>query len=273
MTRRRLLAAAVAATLAGCGTARERAPASAGRKRGIGTWYFADVDQALAQIDVAWYYTWSVGPGRITAPGRAEFVPMVWGAEETQPAALERAAKTGQTILGFNEPDVREQANLRVEEALDLWPRLQATGRRLGSPAVSAGADTPGGWLDRFLAGTATRRHRVDFVALHWYGADPATATAELGAYLEAVHDRYRLPIWLTEFALADFTAGVEAAWYAPRADQAAFVAAAIPMLESLPYVERYAWFALSDRDSDYRTGLYDERGRLTEAGTAYRSA
>ena len=77
----------------------------------------------------------------------------------------------------------------------------------------------------------------------------------------------------MTEFALADFTDGVAAARYAARDDQAAFAAAAIPVLERLPYVERYAWFALSDRNSVFRTGLYDADGRLTSVGTAYRSA
>ena len=43
-------------------------------------------------------------------------------------------------LLGFNEPDLAEQANMTVEKALELWPRLEATGMRLGSPAVACGA-------------------------------------------------------------------------------------------------------------------------------------
>ena len=32
-----------------------------------------------------------------------------------------------------------EQANMTVEQALELWPKLMATGQRLGSPAVACG--------------------------------------------------------------------------------------------------------------------------------------
>jgi hypothetical protein len=52
---------------------------------------------------------------------------------------LSAATASGKTILGFNEPDLAGQANMTVGQALDLWPRLQATGRRLGSPAVAYG--------------------------------------------------------------------------------------------------------------------------------------
>jgi hypothetical protein len=196
---------------------------------------------------------------------------MIWGADMVRRPALDEAEARGDTLLGFNEPDVADQSNLTVEQALDLWPQLLGTGRRLGSPAPSKDAATPGGWLDRFMAGAAQRHYRVDFIALHWYGADSAGAVGALAAYLEAVHDRYHLPIWLTEFALADFSRGLADAHYASRAEQAAFAAAAVPVLEGLPYLERYAWFALSDSGSDFQTGLYDAAGRSTVVGAAYR--
>ena len=99
------------------------------------------------------------------------------------------------------------QANMTVERALDLWPQLQATGMRLGAPAVAFGGDRPGGWLDRFMSGAAARGFRVDFIPLHWYGSDFSSAAAgHLRGYLQAVHDRYRKPIWITEYALIDFT-------------------------------------------------------------------
>ncbi|MEV0408193.1 glycosyl hydrolase [Actinoallomurus sp. NPDC050550] len=63
---------------------------------------------------------------------------------------MKEAKAGGTTLLGFNEPDMAGQANMSVEQALALWPRLQATGMRLGAPAVAFGADRPGGWLDRY---------------------------------------------------------------------------------------------------------------------------
>ncbi|MCX5355671.1 glycosyl hydrolase [Streptomyces mirabilis] len=37
------------------------------------------------------------------------------------------------------------QSNMTAEQALDLWPRLMAAGKVLGSPAVATGGDVAGG--------------------------------------------------------------------------------------------------------------------------------
>jgi hypothetical protein len=230
-------------------------------KKGVGTWEFDGVRTVLGRARLPWYYTW--GPQGVA--GVRGFVPMIWGADDARQISLDDG---GDTLLGFNEPDVADQADLSVDQAVALWPSLVATGRRLGSPAVSAGAATAGGWLDRFLS-----RASVDFIALHWYGSDfrdPVGATRQLCDYLVAVHDRYDKPLWLTEYALADFTRGMAAARYPTAGQQQAFVDASVPMLERLPFVERYAWFALCDTGSAYRTGLYANPSRLTPAGAAY---
>lgn len=129
-------------------------------------------------------------------------------------------------------------------QALALWPKLMRTGMRLGSPAVAADGDKPGGWLDEFMKGAAARHYRVDFIALHWYGTDFDTsdAVARLRRYVRAVYARYHKPIWLTEFALIRF--GTPKVYPSGR-EQAAFLKAATAMLAGLRGVERYAWFAL----------------------------
>ena len=52
----------------------------------------------------------------------------------------------------------------------------------------------------RVWAPCPARGYRVDFIAVHWYaqGFDPAAAVSELRAYLQAIYQRYHLPIWLT---------------------------------------------------------------------------
>jgi hypothetical protein len=242
-----------------------------GGKKGVSTYEWSGNRAALADVRASWYYNWS--PRRDTTPGPAtvEFVPMIWGARSVTDGNLAQAKRDGSVLLGFNEPDLREQANMSVEQALDFWPRLQGTGMRLGSPVVAFGGDKAGGWLDRFMAGAKARGHRVDFIALHWYGSDfrAAAATGHLRGYLEAVYQRYRLPIWLTEYSLIDFAGGPR---YPSDAEQAAFVRASTAMLGGLSFVERYAWFSLpSTRDAG--TGLYRDNGTPTEAGAAYRSA
>lgn len=248
-------------------------PARATPKKGVAVWgTMADMGRALTEVGAAWYYNWSADP-TATAGGSSEFVPMIWGPDSVDDGTLARAEAAGSVLLGFNEPDFGSQSNMSVEQALDLWPRLQATGLRLGSPAVAINAAEPGGWLDRFLSGARDRGLRVDFIALHWYGSDFGdAAVGQLRSYIEGVHDRYGLPIWLTEYALIKFADG--GSTYPSDAQQAAFVTGSTAMLESLPYVERYAWFALpTPDDGSQGTGLYRSATTPTPAGVAYRAA
>ncbi len=171
---------------------------------------------------------------------------MIWGAQYANDHEIERAKTMGSTnLLGFNEPDHRQQSRLTVEQALDLWPVLERSGLRLGSPATSGDPAKPGSWLERFIAGAEDRKYRVDFICVHWYGTgtDPATETDRLRAFLEGVHTKFQRPVWLTEFALVNWNRSKQAA---DAGTQAAFLSRALPMLDALPFLERYAWFALA---------------------------
>ncbi|MFI7606510.1 glycosyl hydrolase [Micromonospora sp. NPDC049366] len=241
------------------------------KRKGVGVWTFDGVSQALASSKASWYYTWSVAHPGVTSPKDAEFVPMIWGAGSVTAGNLDQARKNGRYLLGFNEPDMGGQADMSVERALELWPQLEATGLTLGSPAVAWGGDRPGEWLDRFMTGARQRGYRVDFIALHWYGGDFTTANAvnQLKSYLQAVHDRYDLPIWLTEFALIDFSDGVR---FPTQQQQAAFLTAATRMLGGLPWLHRYAWFGLPASDKD-PTGLFRSGTEATAVGRAFQAA
>ncbi|MGQ5264509.1 glycoside hydrolase family protein [Micromonospora sp. ZYX-F-536] len=247
------------------------APTATSKKKGVGVWTFDGVSQALATSTASWYYTWNVGHQGVTTPKGGEFVPMIWGAKSVTASNLRAARQNGRHLLGFNEPDMGGQANMSVEQALELWPQLEATGLPLGSPAVAWGGDRPGEWLDRFMTGAKERGYRVDFIALHWYGGDFTTTSAvnQLRSYLQAVHDRYRLPIWLTEFALIDFSNGVR---FPSQAQQAAFLTAATRMLSGLTWLHRYAWFGLPATDKD-QTGLFRTGSEATAVGRAYQAA
>jgi RNA polymerase sigma factor (sigma-70 family) len=154
-----------------------RKPA-ANAKKGVSAWTFSGVSKALAQSGASWYYTWSSGHAGITSPQGVRFVPMIWGPGSVTARTLSEVRREGRVLLTFNEPDMPSQSNMPVQQALQLWPRLMATGMRLGSPAVATGAATPGGWLDRFMRGAEARHYRVNFIAVHWYGAEFATGPA-----------------------------------------------------------------------------------------------
>ncbi|MET7456243.1 glycosyl hydrolase [Streptomyces sp. NPDC005574] len=226
--------------------------------------------QALAASGVSWYFNWASSTGAVTKPDGVDYVPMIWGSGSVTDAELGAAVQNGsRELLGFNEPDNGGQSNMTPEQALDLWPRLESTGLRLGAPAVASGADVAGGWLDRFMQGASDRGLRVDFIPVHWYGADfGPDAANQLRGYLQAVHDRYHKPIWLTEFGLIDFSQGTPR--YPGEQEQTDFINSSTRMLDGLDFVERYAWFTLSTQTSP--TGLYD--GTTANAGgRAYHDA
>jgi hypothetical protein len=170
--------------------------------------------------------------------------------------------------LAFNEPDSGGQANMTVAAAINLWPQLMGTGLRLGSPATTTGAS----WLDRFMTEIASNGYRVDFLALHWYGdINLPGAVDNLRNYVTRYWNKYALPIWLTEYSGGTFDG-----YSRPptTADNARFARDSVLMLESLPFVERYAWFSSKwDPGDQYypTTGLYVDAEHITEVGVAYR--
>lgn len=242
-------------------------------KKGVCVWAAPTDSKALAASGASWYYTWSTSHSGVSTPANTSFVPMIWGAKSVTAQALAQAKSSGDHLLGFNEPDMGSQSNMTPQQALDLWPQLEATGLVLGSPAVAYGGDTPNGWLDQFMTGASSRGYRVDFIALHWYGGDFTTpdAVSQLKGYLDAVYARYHKPIWLTEFALTDFSNGQVR--YPTAAQQAAFVAASTKMLAGLPYLQRYAWFGLEASDSKPSTALFDTTGTPNSSGKAFEAA
>ena len=247
---------------------------SASPKKGVGTWYFPSVNRTLSDANVSWYYSWQPHTMEIRPPRGVEFVPMMWDETFVKPKELELAKKSGSVLLGFNEPDGSDQANMTVEEALDLWPELMATGLRLGSPATAANPSVPGSWLERFMNDARARGYRVDFLAVHWYGDkfDVEEAVSSLKDFLVAAYHKFQLPIWLTEYSLIRWS-GPPA--YPTWQQQAEFATKSVEMLETLPFVERYAWFSLPpwNKDGSDTNALYGQNGEPTAVGIAYRRA
>ncbi|WP_432984468.1 sigma-70 family RNA polymerase sigma factor [Dactylosporangium sp. CA-233914] len=244
-------------------------PPTKSAKKGVSTndKFGSNNAPAIKDVKAGWYYDWSPNP--VASVSGVEFVPMIWGGGNVS-ADLAKAKANGKVLLAFNEPDLKEQSNMTPQQALDLWPQLQATGLRLGSPAPAYGADTPGGWFDQFMTGVKEHGYRVDFITLHWYGGDfGPNAANQLKTYIQNVYNRYHLPIWLTEYALMRFDNGVV---YPTTDQQVAFVNSSTAMLQGLSYVERYSWFLLyTSKSGD--TGLYSNGTTPTQVGAAYRAA
>lgn len=231
-------------------------------KLGLGVYPLAGnrkLDADLDLLEVPWFYNWGLRPG-----GRAAgHVPMVWSGADVPRAARAR----GDVLLTFNEPDHRGQSNMTVEEALSHWPALMATGKRLSSPAPATGQELGSeSWLGRFMAEVERRGYRVDFIAVHYYPTEPDVAAFR--RYLERVHQAYGRPIWVTEWALADWS---DPGRFTPD-EQRRFFESGSEMLDDLPYVERHAWFGIYEGLDGWRlgSGMIDAAGP-TPVGKAYR--
>ncbi len=110
---------------------------------------------------------------------QGEYVPMVWEWwEGRNPITIPAAA---QYILGFNEPNKKEQADMTPEQAAGFWHEIEdrGEGKLLVSPAPAKckPSNNPNchlsatDWLDQFFE--ACDGCRVDFVALHLYSCNP----------------------------------------------------------------------------------------------------
>lgn len=231
------------------------------------------------QIDAGWFYNWNLNE---KAKPNYDYVPMAWGASGTFPANIDQmiGLKTTTHILGFNESDncfgqSGQFNNLcDPEVAVAYFENLMGTGVRLGSPAPRENGPTT--WLLEFNRIAKERDVRFDFLAVHWYdygsnpnntpNANPEAIFNRFKNYLTNVYNIYQLPIWITEFNANENRS---------TAIQEEFLKLALPYLESLDYVERYAYFPpnpdLADPANNPETSEYtDENGNLTSIGELF---
>ncbi|KAJ6558092.1 hypothetical protein B0H19DRAFT_946118, partial [Mycena capillaripes] len=182
----------------------------------------------------SWVYNWDhVLPDALAQSG-IEYIPMQWNAVGIENLASTVANLGAKTVLAFNEPDMTTQSNISPTDAAALWMQylepLKASDIRLGAPAISSNTSGPI-WLAEFM--TACAKCTIDFIPFHWYGEGAANFYSYL-YYLNAQFPAY--PLWITEFAETTPT----------DAAVLAFMNVTLSNLDTLNFVERYAWFAYS---------------------------
>ncbi|MGJ8657033.1 MAG: glycosyl hydrolase [Akkermansiaceae bacterium] len=209
------------------------------------------------EMNVAWFYTWFEGGDR---NAKIEFVPMVKGKAKLGDNVFNQIRKKQNVkyLLGYNEPERAKQGNISVEEGLKAWPKLvklaEEKGVPLGSPAVSS--DKGGlAWLDKFMKGAKKEKLKIDFLAVHWYGG---TDVDQFEKYLDNLYDKYRLPIWVTEFN----------GWSGTEREMEEFAIKSFKMLEKHRKVERYAYFS---KKKGTAGSLWNADGTLSKIGLAYK--
>lgn len=266
----------------------EHTPASVSAKKGVASWWYAANDpnkdvSALKKVGTSWVYNWGTTKeiAQKAQNENIEYVPMVWGqwdVNDSKIAELKEGKESGlyKNLLAFNEPDLSDQSNMTVEKALELWPKLEETGLRLGSPAGAAAEDA---WVADFMEKAKGKGYRVDFLTVHVYQdfTHPESVN-QLKAALERLYAKYQIPIWITEIGNVD----VSTQWwgyqlYEPMShiNAVKYITEMGDMLESLDFVERYSWFV--DHSSNITgteyTRLFDvSTNELTPEGEAYKA-
>jgi fibronectin type 3 domain-containing protein len=202
-------------------------------KKGWAGWDEVDLDATNS----TWYYDWSAnGSTRPTL----EYVPIKQNLN--WPGWDEIISKTGAThVLGYNEPDRSDQANITVETAIERWPNYMQTGLRLGSPATS---DPFNGWLTDFMTQAEELNYRIDFIPIHAYWFKSAEQWSN---DLDYLYNQYNRPIWITEWNIGanwtdnNFPDSPDLLTDANAMKHRNDIIAILDVLESKDYVERYS--------------------------------
>jgi hypothetical protein len=238
---------------------------SSGSKRGL-AFNDAGLLSAFTSSAISWAYNW--GSSCTGLKSGLTYVPMLWGTASVHSASWSsdaaNAIKSGSThLLGFNEPDMPQQAALSPSDAVSAWGTYMepfAGQAKLGSPAVS-NSDAPNqglDWMKQFL--DACSHCTIDFIVIHWYQQGVTGAADAFKQHVtDAISAANGKPVWITEFGI--FGASAD--------DQAPFVKEVIPWLDSQAGVEGYSYFGALPAPNDF---LVDSSGALTTAGQAYDS-
>lgn len=260
----------------------------------------------MKKMNLAWYYNWQAEAYNDKRDDGVDHVPMIWGRDEDDPngtvdenlfahikSQCDLVSEDANYILGYNEPDLKAQANMSVVQAQEGWKSIEKLGKRTISPAISNPNGTYSGWLTPFLKGGQVWQNGVeitvegvscDCVAIHTY-----ISQRSVGMVVNAVKSVYELygkPVWITEMGIFGSKAYGDKFDYSYEKEgenekTGAFIKEVCAQLDELDYVERYAWFPynihsandIDNNDASGSTALFDyESGKLTDNGFLYAS-
>ena len=234
--------------------------------------YESSWQERFVKLNPSWHYSWN-WEYKDNYPSGVEFVPMIWGMgglTQEKIDYLNNLASEGtiKNVLTFNEPDLGEQADMTVDEAVALWPLLETLSVPISSPATSAPLND---WMREFMNKAEANNLRIDFVAIHIYHKNVA---ANFLALVEEVYQAYGKPIWITEFAVRDMDATTSASNKYSEAYVLSFMNQVLTALDELDYVKRYSWFDPNSNNPKYprlvTADLISETNVLTALGDFY---
>ena len=212
-------------------------------KRGVSFSWQMNEDFDLLGPAVSWSYNWANTPSASQENKYKQygiqFVPMCWNnnySPDNISAYYAAHADKQNYLLGYNEPNLTDQANMTPQQAAAKWNDVvdvaKKNNARLISPALNWGT-LPGysngvQWLQEFF--TLVNPNDVHGIAVHIYMNAAKSMIGDLQRYKV-----FGKPLWLTEFCAWDGTSS--------SAAQCQFMVQSINYLEQDDDLERYAWF------------------------------
>lgn len=240
-------------------------------KRGFSFNTISVPDVLMLGNGCVWAYNWGVSAnaaiGALFGDLEMDFCPMGWsGLNADAVRAYVAAHPNTKYLLGMNEPNLTDQANMTPAQAAERWQDYVDLSKELNlkliSPALNYGTLTgyndPIVWLDEFF--TLVNPDDIHGIAIHAY--------MNSGGGMKSFIDRFRKygkPIWFTELACN----------FNPRPSvqqQIALMNDICNYMESDLLVERYAWFMLRGGPQDVNNALANNQNppQLTQLGTLY---
>ena len=249
-------------------------------KRGLCFNNLSNADIELLKGSTSWVYNWGnrlAGDATQLYASEIEYLPMIWsapkdGSSMSEAAVLEILDRNPNCkyMLGFNEPNLSDQADMTPQEAANSWGNIVSACRKRGvkivSPAMNWGTK-PGyndaiKWFDEFFG--IVGLESVDYIAYHAYMPSASAVMNDISRL-----KKYGKPIWLTEFCAASGSITNDVA------TQKRFLVSMLVALEKDPDVFRYAWFkergtgnwsAISILNRIGNTASYTDLGKLYAA-------
>ncbi len=218
-------------------------------KRGVCAKFTYAGEIQLIEQGSSWWYNWANVP---TAgyqyqvqnyESSMDFCPMAWNrnynAENIRKYCKEHPEV--KYILGYNEPNFTNQANLTPAQAAEGWPALVALAKELGlkivAPALNYSSNpqysTPAKWMDEFVA--LVGPDAFDYTALHNYGG-----FGLMKSTAEEFYNKYGKQVWVTEWCY--WPGGAGNVYVSPETQIGSMVEC-VEWLETSECIFRYSWF------------------------------
>jgi len=210
-----------------------------------------------------WWYDWG---NSASSTSDREYIPMKWTTSSGTGSIYSQ--QNSAHVLGYNEPDNSGQANLTVSQAVGNWPTMMQWGLRVGAPAVSDSGTTGQGlsWLYAFMAQADSVGYRVDYIPIHYYKC--GWTTSQFSNYLAQIYQTTGKPVWVTEWN--DGASWCSSGLPSSQAADATAIASDVAMLDSAPFVERYAIYEWFDPSTYLNLITTNTPTALTPAGVVY---